>query len=93
MNSPTIYHSHDGSVVELKSDCWPQENIGLTTPTDEQLYTEKERDFKEFFFQYSASNTEIDNNSETNVIADIGKRTVFHPKVSDIISTGKCGTE
>ena len=85
MDSKTIFHDHNGKIVELEGDSWPIENTGLIEPTDEQLNEEKERDFEEFFFQYTCNSTDPDTHTETTVLVNVEKDTVFCPSVSDTI--------
>ena len=80
MNKPTIYHRHDGSVITLKGDCWPQENTVVTTPTEEQLRTEQSQDFIKFFFQ----------STETNETANIDDSTAISQELSSCIFVEKC---
>ena len=65
MNKPTIYHRHDGSVITLIGDCWPQENTVITKPTEEQLRTEQSQDFIAFFFQFIETNETVNSNNNT----------------------------
>ena len=80
MNKPTIYHRHDGSVITLTGDCWPQENTVVTTPTEEQLCAEQSQDFIAFFFQAT----------ESNAIPNTDNSTVIYPDLSSCTSAEEC---